>query len=588
MRFLVLVLASLAPQRGETSVFSSSEQGTRGPAILRMPAGVRARGLGGSYVAVADDAGAPQWNPAGLQRVRTKEIQFMRAELFADQNQQFLGYAHPVWRNRDRETWAINANLLDVDSFDVREEGADVGSAQPRELAAGISYARSFWNQAWGVTGKFVEVQTYGQRGQAYAFDLGAMGSWPSPKWTWGVALSNVGTPLKIGEQTISLPTVARAGTVWTKGIGPGDLLATAQGDFPVGGKISGRAGLEYGVPFHSDWRGALRAGVQTTGSEQFSVGFGVHRRSLGINYTFTSNGVLGNAGWTDLTFKFGGPLAPEIERAQLIREVEGLMEEGEWNRARETWAQLNTLSPGHAPVRRLGRVLDTQRVESLDPALLLEQGQEAYQKKQFAGAADHFRKLLLVAPDHIEGRKWLAKTEKQMEADRQARLKAEVAIARERERKQLVRQAETLEARQRWTEALRAWGKILDQGDDVPKAQAHLRSCQEKVYGQAEESLAAGDVGKALSLFRVLEERGAYRDAGPRAKKLEREHAQRLAEAAQAKYREGREAYVHGHLEKAHRLFEEALRLDPKAKEVRQALDQVTEELKLVPVSKP
>ena len=63
---------------------------------------------------------------------------------------------------------------------------------------------------------------------------------------------------------------------------------------------------------------------------------------------------------------------------------------------------------------------------------------------------------------------------------------------------------------------------------------------------------------------------------------------AQDLAKAAEVKYREGIDAYVLGHLEEARRLFEEALRLDPKGKKVRQALDQVTEELKLAPDPKP
>ncbi len=578
----------LAPAGGSAGVFSSENRGTRGPSILLMPAGARAKGLGGSYAALSDDAGAPQWNPAGLQRVREKEIQFMRAEFFADQNQQFLGYAHPVWRKRDRETWAVNASLLDVDPFEVRQEGVPLGSARPQEWAAGVSYARSFWNLDWGVTGKYVEAQTYNQQGQAYAMDLGVMGTWPTENWTWGAALSNVGTTLKMGEESISLPTVVRAGTAWTKGLGPGTLLATGQVDFPVGDKISECAGLEYDAPLYADWGGALRAGYQTARAGHFSAGFGVHRRNLGINYTFTSNGDLGNGGFMDLTYKFGGVLALEAERARLVREVEGLVEEGDWGRARDTWDRLNALSPGYAPVRRLGQVLEVQRAKSLEPSLLLRQGQEAYQKGQYSVAADQFRKLLLVTPTHVEGRQWLEKTEKQMEADRQARLKAEVAIAREWEHKQLVRQAETLEARGRWTDAFRTWGKILEGGVDDTKARAHIQLCQEKLYEQAEKAVSDGDEEKAVQLFRMLEERSPYRDAGSRAKTLERNLTQRLVEAAQAKYLEGRSAYFHGNLEEARRLFEEAVRLDPQGIKYRQPLDHVTAELKLSTDQKP
>ncbi|PWT84196.1 MAG: hypothetical protein C5B57_05305, partial [Blastocatellia bacterium] len=49
---LLIALATIAPSAARAQVYET--------------AGIRAQGLGGAFVAVADDATATWWNPAGL------------------------------------------------------------------------------------------------------------------------------------------------------------------------------------------------------------------------------------------------------------------------------------------------------------------------------------------------------------------------------------------------------------------------------------------------------------------------------------------------------------------------------------------
>lgn len=573
----------LFSQGGRAGLFSSEGQGTRGPAVLKMSGGARALGLGGSYVAVADDASATQWNPAGLQRLSEKEVQLMSAQLFAGQRQQSVMYAHPAWRARQRESWGFNAALLDVESFDVQRNGETVGSAHPQEFAAGISYAHPLGGASWGVTGKFVRAETYQQSGQAYDMDLGLLGPGPTDHWTWGVVLANLGTALSLGSQKIPPPTAIRAGVSWGRTFaGRGSVLFTGQVDGEIKHQVQERVGAEYALPAYGDWSAAVRAGYQTQGAGRISAGAGVTRKSVSVNYTFQSKGDLGNAGFFDVAIRFGGPLEQEVRRQAGLNAVRGYLEEGDVVQARKKWEELNSLSPQDPAVQKAGRAIREKWGESLDPAALLLQAQESFEQGHFQTAADQFRKLLLVVPAHPEGLAGLAKVEKRIEADRRARLNAEVEAQRTLARRQIEGRAVTYEKQGQWLEALRLWKKSDKTGPGAALSKTHIQSCFEHLYAQAESFLAEGKIDKAQSLFLLIEEEGPYRDAGQRAKSLGRQSTQQKVSQAQEKYREGRTAYVNGDLKNAHRLFEEAYRLDPQGPGFRQALEQATEELKL------
>ena len=64
--------------------------------FLSLGAGARALGMGGSFVAIADDATATYWNPAGLGGLDRTEITFMHAGIFGLDSYDFINYVQPV------------------------------------------------------------------------------------------------------------------------------------------------------------------------------------------------------------------------------------------------------------------------------------------------------------------------------------------------------------------------------------------------------------------------------------------------------------------------------------------------------------
>jgi hypothetical protein len=76
--FPVVLLGLVLP--ANAGLFSKKNSQSRGPALLDWDPSVRSAGMGGSFVGVADDAGALFWNPAGLGQVPRGELALSYAD----------------------------------------------------------------------------------------------------------------------------------------------------------------------------------------------------------------------------------------------------------------------------------------------------------------------------------------------------------------------------------------------------------------------------------------------------------------------------------------------------------------------------
>ena len=77
MSLLALVLVLCAGQAGATEIFE--KVGTIGGQFLKIGIGARATAMGDAYTAIADDATAVYWNPAGIARVQGNVVSFSHA-----------------------------------------------------------------------------------------------------------------------------------------------------------------------------------------------------------------------------------------------------------------------------------------------------------------------------------------------------------------------------------------------------------------------------------------------------------------------------------------------------------------------------
>jgi hypothetical protein len=261
--------------------------------------GARPQGLGGAFTAVADDANAVYWNPAGLGRLENGEITFMHW-MFSDISQvtvDHAAFAQPLgsgaiglsWTRqgaeleqgleREKSTMAVNTFLV---SF-----GLPVGE----RVSLGVTLNRTLVTSNAPTNGEV-------------AFDGGLLVK-PllDEPWTVGITAKNVG-----GEQV--LPPYYAVGTAYRFEWPNRHLLlsvdAHSQEDIRGTEDFSVKygAGLEFGQRF-DDFGLALRGGIN---SRTFAAGLGLGWRMLAVDYAFVimREDTIGDSHKVAITYVFG------------------------------------------------------------------------------------------------------------------------------------------------------------------------------------------------------------------------------------------------------------------------------------------
>lgn len=293
MRFkttaLVLALA-LALTLASTAARAAGD-GVGTAAMLDIGMGARALGMGGAHIAVADDAAAIYYNPAGLALVSGRNITSLYTSQFGAANYIALGYAQ---KN-------IGAGLLRLDASQIEEtdEFANVtGLFGVTDFAGIVGYgATVFGNLSLGASAKLYQQTLPENRGRGFTLDAGAIVSFADGKFRLGAVGRNLIGSLKYDSgETDPFDRSFGIGVAFC----PVDNLTIA-GDAVVKNGFTAKLGAEYKFK-----QFAVRAGgALSDGKVSITAGAGFGLAGFSIDYAYQTHSVLPDSHRLSLCARF-------------------------------------------------------------------------------------------------------------------------------------------------------------------------------------------------------------------------------------------------------------------------------------------
>ena len=273
---------------------ATASNGAETAQYLNIGVGGRALGMGGAYTALADDANAIYWNPAGLTGVEKHEVQASHAELTQSTREDFLSYAHTL----PAGTFGAAVTYLSQGQIDGRDlAGHPTGSFTASDAAVAFGYGRKTDYADFGASAKYLRSHIGSAEAQSFAVDAGVRRTVGAV--ILGATVRNVGPGLKYDVQRNDLPLRLAFGAAY-KFTG-GHALTAELTNGPRGAGTD----VGFGGEYQAIKNVYLRAGYTTqsaiTGGSGFdaarglTLGLGLRRDRWFLDYAAVPMGELGS-----------------------------------------------------------------------------------------------------------------------------------------------------------------------------------------------------------------------------------------------------------------------------------------------------
>lgn len=270
--------------------------------FLFLDANARPVGMGGAYTALANDANALLYNPAGLGQVKRHEATFMHNAYMQGITQEYAAYASP-------QGWSANLNYLSFGGVKKTSlsnpSGAGWGDTGLSDLALGAGYGRTLTESlALGVSVKYIRETIDDVAAQGFALDAGGLYAVPALSGlTVGLAVQNLGPTVRYDGASENLPLNLRAGAAYGfKVRGRENALA-----LDVTKERSQGALVAVGAETRVLEPLALRMGFNTRNEAGIGItaGFGYLFKAGSVDYAFVPMEGLGDAHRISVTLRW-------------------------------------------------------------------------------------------------------------------------------------------------------------------------------------------------------------------------------------------------------------------------------------------
>jgi len=275
-----------------SAVFAQGQAGTD-IAVLKAGVGARPLGMGGAFTAVADNADAPYWNPAGLALVSSSEITTMQTKLSTDADHYYVSFVRPALGGTLGVSW-IQVGLGNItqtsNEVDVHNEVQNISIFSYFSNAYLLSYGKKLNEHILiGLTGKYLTSDMFGiSGGQAWGYSV-----------TPGVLFKiNVGTGL-VPVRTER--TTTRVVPTFTVGLKIDELFNRQS--WGTGTVENVPPKLRLGLAYHSPNPGLFAVDISQTIKSNYAA-------EVSAGYEWAKDGLALRLGYTDGGFTAGAGFA--------------------------------------------------------------------------------------------------------------------------------------------------------------------------------------------------------------------------------------------------------------------------------------
>jgi hypothetical protein len=320
-KFFILILVMIVNYRAFAQIlptFGNSRTGTTGMQFLKISPDARAISLGGTGVAIANDASAMYWNPAAIAETDTGKLhtQISHTHYFGDITANFAG---AVVKAGKMSFVGVSVFSLNYGMMDETTEFEPLGTGRTFTVSnytVGVTYAKILTNNfIFGLNGKFANEGFAGVNVNNVMFDLGLKYNVGIKGARFGINFANFGMNVKpdgnvqvlkfdglqnINDfSTVTVPAIFRIGAAFD----PFDeydhkLTLAAQLNHPTDNNETYGIGAEYSFLRLAH----LRAGYEFASDDKYrmpSFGTGIHLKrrhgSIVVDYGIVARNNLGN-----------------------------------------------------------------------------------------------------------------------------------------------------------------------------------------------------------------------------------------------------------------------------------------------------
>lgn len=311
--FLLLIIISFS--RVDAQLFPTlggQRAGISTAQFLKIGVGGRAAAMGDAFIAVANDASALYWNPAGIVQTTENQIIFSHNEWLVDISHEFAGGIYHLSSN---DAIGVAFTALHMDDMPVTTEFMPSGTGEYfgyGDVALALTYSRKMTEQfSFGGTVRYIEETLDKLKMRGVMIDLGTY-YWTGLGTTrFAVTISNFGNEISpTGEitlvnnetknewQSFSPPTMFRIGFAFEPLYNETNRLTTSvQLNHPNDNSENVSTGLEY------SWKEIffLRGGYKVNKEDQdYTFGAGlkvpVAVADVTFDYAYSNFTKLGSA----------------------------------------------------------------------------------------------------------------------------------------------------------------------------------------------------------------------------------------------------------------------------------------------------